>query len=115
MTEIAHTTVSSKRTPIPTALRPTLPLPTTPPQNGCQNPPGHPVTGRSQCLITIAVLAAVMTLFIVNTVILLTKLRGSRYRHGPVATGTEHRDGVQWSTPVLLIEARADPDVPKAT
>ncbi|CAB1322036.1 unnamed protein product [Coregonus sp. 'balchen'] len=103
-TELSHTTVRVKQTPVPSALQPTTsppPYPTTainsftegttkssiPGSVSVSNkvtcptmtPKGRGLVG--QCLIIIAVLAALMTMFIVSTVILLTKLRGSRYRH----------------------------------
>uniref|UniRef100_A0A4W5M797 Selectin P ligand n=1 Tax=Hucho hucho TaxID=62062 RepID=A0A4W5M797_9TELE len=98
-TELSHTTVRVKQTPVSSALHP--PNPTTainsytegtakssiPGSVSVSNrvtcptmaPKGKGLVG--QCLIIITVLAAVMTMFIVSTVILLTKLRGSRYRH----------------------------------
>nr|XP_029534788.1 P-selectin glycoprotein ligand 1 [Oncorhynchus nerka] len=107
-TELSHTTVRVKQTPVPSALHP--PNPTTAINSFTEGtakssipgsvsvlnrvtcptmtPKGRGLVG--QCLIIIAVLAAVITMFIVSTVILLTKLRGSRYRHrGQQGQGTE--------------------------
>eukprot|EP00063_Salmo_salar_P042036 XP_014016871.1 PREDICTED: P-selectin glycoprotein ligand 1 [Salmo salar] len=98
-TELSHTTVRVKQTPVPSALHP--PNPTTAINSFTEGTAKSSIAGSvsvsnrvtcptmtpkgrrliGQCLIIIAVLAAVMTMFIVSTVILLTKLTGSRYRY----------------------------------
>ncbi|XP_021478047.1 P-selectin glycoprotein ligand 1 [Oncorhynchus mykiss] len=98
-TELSHTTVRVKQTPVPSALHPPnltsainsftegTAKSSIPGSVSVSNrvtcptmtPKGRGLVG--QCLIIMAVLAAVITMFIVSTVILLTKLRGSRYRH----------------------------------